>query len=95
MVCSCNRKCFSCNSIFLTEIWNTRHTPWISVKDKYPEEGNNVLTLCDGNIQIGFLYHDNEDPIDNSGIIFRDHQDNNDIDFVTHWMKLPKLPEIK
>lgn len=89
------------------KFWNTRsymigelkildekkYLPWISVKDRYPNEGDNVLTLSDGSIQIGFLYYDDGDPIDSSGITFRDHQDNYDIEYVTHWMPLPQPPK--
>jgi hypothetical protein len=72
---------------------------WISVRDKLPQDETPVLIIYNGEIHVGeirwespsweetfkaFWYWDN--PYD-------DGQDW-DWDYITHWMELPKIPQI-
>ncbi len=67
---------------------------WISVKDKFPEEGEEVLIInkdIPGYIRykIDYLIHldDNDPPY-----IWACTREN-EWDKITHWMQLPKLPK--
>lgn len=77
------------------ELWNLRHSPWISVKDRLPEEDTKILIhtklygITLGNLgkflPKGMAFY----CIDRG---FIGHVDGNN---VTHWMPLPSLPEEK
>lgn len=62
------------------KLWNTRHSPWISVKDRLPKKNGRYLVIED--------HHSNWTGIckfSNGKFELK----------VTHWMPLPSLPEEK
>lgn len=87
--------CHECNGSCDSEIWNTRHSPWISVFERLPDHNNPVLISTKENY--GFDYnvsylHRNDlgnNWHDQQGIRIEKYK-------VTHWMPLPQPPkEIK
>lgn len=74
----------------IIEKWNTRTSPWISVKYRLPErkfgiflcvieDGGTCILMCSFSLENKTFYHGKE----------------NLTPWVTHWMTLPKLPEEK
>lgn len=59
---------------------------WISVKDKMPEDGKEVLFYGDGNFMTGFYDVDNECWAVTASDMIAYPED------VTHWMELPECP---
>jgi len=66
--------------------WNTRHSPWISVKDRLPNGDKKILVYCNGIGEIIVFYN----LIDK---VFMDEL--NIYIAVTHWMPLPQPPKEK
>lgn len=62
-----------------------KHTTWISVKERLPEEGERVLFFCD-DVDIGYFFKER-------GWHFLDGGDWFEINEVTHWMPLPEPPK--
>lgn len=87
-------KCFSCPaSINTKEQWNTRHYPWISVKDRLPEDKEFCLVA-----------YNKSNYEDDSGIGINRYCKKESWLFketyayesgITHWMPLPSLSEEK
>lgn len=82
----CN-KCFISTSLFKTKedaikLWNTRHSAWISVRDRLPIESTPVLTGNKYGLKISYLF-DNK---------WNFPQIDNDI-IITHWMPIPPSPK--
>lgn len=82
--------CFECKIGIFKQLWNTRNFPWISVKDKLPENDDLVLTFYYNmrsiNKKIGYhigFYN---------GEYWQESTEYTQID-VTHWMPLPQLPK--
>jgi hypothetical protein len=83
--------------------WNRRASGWISVKDRLPEEGDNVLACLDGKFisstfRKGSFFADSCDFFmiecdDSCCAIYEDFYSDN----VTHWMQipLPSAPEVE
>jgi hypothetical protein len=70
-------------------------SPWISVKDRLPEINHKVLFLWiygSGykNVSMGYLCDEGGDIY----LPYHSFQLHNETDTVTHWMVLPKFPEI-
>lgn len=61
---------------------------WISVNDRLPKNGDWVLVYGDGKIYMAFVDQDNQWCVDADG--YDGHIEN--VDWVTHWMELPKGP---
>lgn len=57
-------------------------TEWISVEERLPYAGEDVLVFCDGLIRIDF--------IGSSGVWYEHNPKH-----VTHWMPLPEAPKMK
>lgn len=72
-------------------------TEWISVKDRLPEECVDVLIFNSNHIPVvGFLtYLNKNEPINWTVCDWHDSELTVEVDYVTHWMPLPKLPEEK
>ena len=79
--------CINCGSC--SSIWNTRYSPWISVKDRLPEEKSEVLIIHYTQTYIGHL---RKCSLGDLHFITYDGPCL-DFDNVTHWMPLPLLPE--
>lgn len=77
--------CNNCYARCQKTDWNTRHSPWISVKDRLPKENTKVLAIWDDCIETAFYEYIDGDYWSNSEI-------GCDLP-VTHWMPLPKLPQ--
>lgn len=77
-------RCNNCNAMHTNLIeWNTRHSTWISVKDRLPNKDETVL--CFGKYHnIGFYDYDDE--------IWREEGEYVEIT-VTHWQPLPQSPK--
>lgn len=72
-----------CGSRNYKSKWNTRHSTWISVKDRLPNKDETVL--CFGKYHnIGFYDYDDE--------IWREEGEYVEIT-VTHWQPLPQSPK--
>ncbi|MCU6843324.1 DUF551 domain-containing protein [Escherichia coli] len=71
---------------------NSPVTPdgWISCSDRMPDDGQQVIILCDGAFVLYAQYRDSEffDVVRN-GVEFFETQSRN----VTHWMPLPEPPQ--
>lgn len=67
--------------------WNTRHSGWISVDERLPKTGMDIIAYgkCDGEtvMEMGFRSEVDTDPNEWADFWFRD----------THWMPLPDNPE--
>ena len=68
---------------------------WTSVKDRLPENSNEVLVFapnCDiiGSILIGKYF--NEDNAEDSAWTVYDFEESTFFELVTHWMPLPEPP---
>ena len=72
---------------------------WISVKDRLPEEFDDVLIVTvSGRISIAYLHsYNKENIIDYKNWAITDSEEGNTIPFVrvTHWMPLPKSPNLE
>jgi len=79
--------CSKCTgSIDSIEQWNTRHSPWISLKDIFPENGEIVLCRLK-NYKIHVLKYEEDKNFTSieTGQV--------PINIVTHWMEIPSLPK--
>lgn len=75
--------CNKCKSCALKNVWSTRHSPWISVKDRLPPVGRKVIIFTNSSY---LAWHSENDE-------FMDFYDNKIINHVTHWMPLPQPPK--
>jgi hypothetical protein len=66
------------------KIWNTHHSPWISVENKLPKPYTSVLSYFDYELVIVY--------VDDKGCWFKDGEDCGFI-YITHWMTLPTPPK--
>ena len=90
--------CNKCGSLALTYNWNTRHTPWISVKDKLPNNKFKVIVYTKWPEEYLSIV-----PQDYEIRLAHYHKDSDEWEIlcnmydieVTHWMPLPSLPEEK
>lgn len=92
--------CISCNDCSLLcvkEKWNTRHSPWISVKYKLPENGTNVLSCSKGGGISTCIFMTNDESaifilmpsvesVKDNSLVVR-------LTNVTHWMPLIQPPK--
>jgi len=87
-------KCIGCDSIFISDNgknkWNTRHSPWISVKDRLPDsqEYEFLVVNSEGNMHVASYWGENAS--NDEGYDWF----NGDV-FVnpTHWQPLPEPPK--
>lgn len=61
---------------------------WISVKDRLPKVKKNVLVYGEYGVSVAFLY------CDNKHWYITDTEEWDEVQGVTHWMPLPKPPEV-
>lgn len=86
--------CKNCQCEVEKNIWNTRHYPWISVKDSLPENNQfclvyyNPLNIDDNDMGIGI----NRYSTINAWLLKETYAYECGI---THWMPLPSPPEEK
>lgn len=90
--------CQNCDFAIEHGKWNTRHTPWISVKDRLPDNKFKVIVYTkwpeeylsivpqDYEIRLAHYHKDSDE--------WEILHNRYDIE-VTHWMPLPSLPEEK
>lgn len=75
---------------YVMEAWNRRSSDWISVKDRLPEEGENILIFVNDlksePVQADVCYYDGDEAWLDSGYNFGSD--------VPYWMPLPKPPEV-
>lgn len=74
----------------IDEEWNTRASPWVSVEDRLPEEGEYLCLL------------DDESPFSNvclsrytKKVVPNWEAERYRHSLITHWMPLPEPPEVK
>lgn len=71
--------CDRCESIARKDYWNTRHSPWISVSDKLPDEdGYYVVLLIKGSMAFAMYLNESK-----QFTIIGD---------ITHYMPIPTFP---
>lgn len=68
------------------EKWNTRHSPWILVKDRLPENESRVFCWENGSLYDSFFINGNFKLLENPYGLFS-------IPNVTHWLPLPTRPK--
>jgi len=66
--------------------WQRKQSPWISVKDKLPDD-NDVL-VTDGNFTDLAIIRRTE-----NGWFWDVYGEDVEVDEITHWMPIPKLPK--
>jgi hypothetical protein len=75
--------CRNCECSNTKEYWNTRHLPWISVKDRLPPIGRKVI-IFNQSTHFAWINKDNE---------FKCPYTNFIINHITHWQPLPRPPK--
>jgi len=61
---------------------------WISVEERLPDEGKEVLVFEDGAVGINYIPYAQSVPAQRVGRFAGGH------DYVTHWMELPAPPNL-
>ena len=89
-------KCMNCNSYLCEEdFWPAQkddNNGWISVKDRLPENSNEVLTYGNGLIRVMCLLDHGSG--DGDYLVWEDDYGYyEELDNVTHWMPLPEPPK--